>query len=138
MIAYPNIFITTLPPKHHEHSTRYPYFTVGISQSKKITQGGGEGNTPSPVNRWEIGIKAAIFSEYGISGVEEIHAACLKANLPEMPINSFDSLASASTGLPIWQVLHDYPLLLYFSNAAINSALADCRGCLVCIKPRSK
>ncbi|MEY3761097.1 MAG: hypothetical protein RIR39_2588, partial [Pseudomonadota bacterium] len=52
----------------------------------------------SPVNLWEIGIKSAIYSEYGISGVEEIHAACLKANLQEMPINSVDMMKA--TQLP--------------------------------------
>ena len=52
----------------------------------------------SPVNLWEVGIKSAIYSEYGISGVEEIHAACLKANLQEMPINSVDMMKA--TQLP--------------------------------------
>ncbi len=52
----------------------------------------------SPVNLWEVGIKSSIWSEYGIKSVEEIYAACLKGNLQELLITSFDTMAA--TQLP--------------------------------------
>lgn len=53
----------------------------------------------SPVNIWEIGIKAAIWPEYGIKRIEDIHAAALKANLQELLIDSADTMLA--TQLPM-------------------------------------
>lgn len=50
----------------------------------------------SPVNLWEVGIKSSIWAEYGIKSVEEIYAACLKANLQELLITSFDAMTAAT------------------------------------------
>ena len=50
----------------------------------------------SPVNLWEVGIKSSIWAEYGIKSVEEIYAACLKANLQELFITSFDAMTAAT------------------------------------------
>jgi PIN domain nuclease of toxin-antitoxin system len=47
----------------------------------------------SPVNLWEIGIKASIWSDYNIKHPDDIYAACLKANLQEMKINSADMIS---------------------------------------------
>jgi PIN domain nuclease of toxin-antitoxin system len=46
----------------------------------------------SPVNLWEIGIKSAIWPQYGIKQVEDIHAGALKANLQELVIYSADTM----------------------------------------------
>ncbi|CAA9892565.1 PilT protein domain protein, toxin of TAS system [Candidatus Methylobacter favarea] len=53
----------------------------------------------SPVNLWEIGIKATIWTEYGIKRIEDIHAGALKANLQELIVNSADAMLA--TQLPM-------------------------------------
>ena len=53
----------------------------------------------SPVNLWEIGIKATIWTEYDIKRIEDIHAGALKANLQELVINSADTMLA--TQLPM-------------------------------------
>ena len=46
----------------------------------------------SPVNLWEIGIKSAIWPEFGIKRIEDIHAGALKSNMQELLINSADAM----------------------------------------------
>ncbi len=58
----------------------------------------------SPVNFWEIGVKASLYP-HGIARVEDIHAGALRANLRELPVLSADTMLS--TRMPL---LHRDPI----------------------------
>lgn len=53
----------------------------------------------SPVNIWEIGIKSAIWPEFGIKRIENIHAAALKSNLQELVITSADTMLATQLAM---------------------------------------